>query len=82
MSKSEIVDELEKIYKAFYEIQNIDPNWEIPIVSVDKNRKLYIVEAGSIGIHEGFCDDKGNYWIDIDDGDTTPTRPLLVKERN
>lgn len=52
--------------------------WKIPHVYDKQYDQLLIIEAESTGIHVGFCDVAGSYWV-TSDGDCVPSVPLLVR---
>jgi hypothetical protein len=68
-------EQLYLITAAVQRIQKRDMAWRIPHVD-DVKFDLLIVEATSVGVFEGYCDEVG-YWAY--DGETYPATPLLVK---
>lgn len=75
MSDEEIRKSLKVIADEFRKLKAA--GWREPHPSSDCDHELLILEAGSTGIHDGYCDDEENYWID--DDEVSSTYPLLVK---
>ncbi len=54
--------------------------WRIPNHVNDVNKDVWIIEAGSTGVHNGFCDEQGWFWV-VGDKDVYPSYPLLIQYR-
>jgi hypothetical protein len=51
--------------------------WRDAMYAPKDGSPLRLIEAGSSGIHQGYRDAEGRFWID--DGDTWPSQPILWK---
>lgn len=78
MTESTVQEFLATISKMVRCIKELEPGWQTPNSELDKHKRFFIIEAESTGIHEGTCDEDGDYWI-IDPIDCWPSHPLLVK---
>lgn len=73
---SAIRDDLLSVFSAYQRMKT--HGWTDPHPMTDKEYILLIIEAGSTGVHIGYCDgDEFGYWVC--DGQNWPSRPLLVK---
>ncbi len=61
------------------EVRKLKENgWLAPHPSADKDYWLEMLEPESVGVHSGYCDEEGSYWV-VDQVDCWPSDPMLVR---
>ena len=71
------------MFEAWYRLKEL--GWKEADYAKPDGKLMRIIEAGSSGIHEGYCEPtespRGKWWWCPQVGDLWPSQPLLFKER-
>lgn len=68
---------LRVLFAVFERLQEL--GWKAPIYAPRDRRPLEIIEFGSTGVHLGYRDEEGGFWV-VTDGDDWPSCPLMTRE--
>lgn len=63
------------VFRGFLRLKEL--GWKNPIYAPKDGTPLQLLEPDSTGIHEGYRDAKGRFWIT--DTDVWPSRPMLYR---
>lgn len=65
------------IFDALQELKKL--GWREVMYAPQDHTPLWLIEPGSTGVHEGYRDGNGTFWVC--DGDVWPSRPILFMKR-
>ena len=71
------------MFEAFHRLKEL--GWHEAMYAPKDGRPLELIEAGSTGIHSGYCEERPQSpfktkWFWIEDGDVWPSKPILYRE--
>lgn len=67
-----------QMFSLYAELQGI--GWKEPNTAPKDGTEIYIIEAGSSGIHKAIRDPDGDFWV-WSLGDTDISHPILWREK-